>query len=110
MKHTVYAALALAGPLSATPSGLNNIPTADVTPMGASYSAATSSGSMTKTRGRAASVSCTPFTRTSSLESWASQPLSHGAADFVVKLNFVFDFNDGAPPAPVSGKTVRSVK
>jgi hypothetical protein len=44
------------------------------------------------------------------LETWASQPLDHGQADFVVKLNFVFAFNDGAPPAPVSAKTVQSVK
>jgi hypothetical protein len=44
------------------------------------------------------------------LETWASQPLDYGAADFVVKLNFVFDFNDGAPPASASAKAVTSVK
>jgi hypothetical protein len=36
-QHLAYASLVLAalcGSLSATPSGLNNIPTADVTPMG----------------------------------------------------------------------------
>jgi hypothetical protein len=44
------------------------------------------------------------------LESWVSQPFNDEDAVFTVKLNFVFDFNDGAPPAPASSKAVMSVK
>lgn len=43
------------------------------------------------------------------LEAWVSQPFDDGDPIFTVKLNFVFNFNDGAPPAP-SGKSVVSLK
>lgn len=43
------------------------------------------------------------------LESWASQPLDHGSADFVVKLNFILQLDDGAPPTPATTST-KSVK